>query len=123
MKIKSKALTTKDKIKEIFLILLSLNDIKLMPFEKETLINIYAKNYELSKTIKDFDNRMTILFSKPVKEELSKALNVKYTVFNNTLSALRNNKLLDGSSIVKSLDLDFDKINNLIIDYETKKED
>ncbi len=89
------------KLFELFKILYNweLNNTDLLVANK-----LYNESKVLNANIKDFDNKMTTLFSSKHKENMMKDLGLSYNNFNNSLTKLRKCKLVLDNTLYKYFD-------------------
>ena len=89
-----------------------MNDVYSWKLSKSTLMvlsELYNKDFELTKTIKEYNPRMTVLFSKKTKEEMIKSLGISYNTFHNCLSKLNKKGLTTKNTINEKLLFDLEK--------------
>jgi hypothetical protein len=112
MKLKVKYLNVdaENKYKKLFELFKILYDLDLNNTDILVANKLYNESKILNKTIIDFDNKMTTLFSSKHKDNMMKELGLSYNNFNNSLTKLRKCKLVVNNALYKYFDdLDFTK--------------
>ena len=65
------------------------------------LSEFYNTDFQLLKSVPKYEERMTVLFSKKIKEYIYEKLEMSYNTFNNILSRLRKKGIIEDNSIVE----------------------
>ena len=102
-----------------YIVFKEMNEIRSWGLSKNDLrvfAAFYNKDFELLHTIPNYTDRMVVLFSKDIKNDLINEINISYNTFNNSLSKLRKKGLIRGNFLIEKLLIDLNsKDFNIII--------
>jgi len=99
-----KVKSSKEKIYKTFFNYLAVdNDWNLTSTDLDIANELFIKNYNMLDTVKDFNKRMEIIFSKTIKESIYKSLNLSYNTFNNSLTRLRKTGLINDNKLNETI--------------------
>lgn len=102
-----------------YIVFKEMNEIRSWGLSKNDLrvfAAFYNKDFELLHTIPNYNDRMVVLFSKDIKNDLIDEIKISYNTFNNSLSKLRKKGLIKGNFLIEKLLFDLNsKDFNIII--------